>query len=154
MKAFGEGIIGVTEAYSPRLLALTPEEVQYKPSPRKWSKKEILGHLTDSAQVNLQRMIRGQIEDSPKIIYDQDEWVRVQRYQTCPMSGIINLWITLNRHLAHTIQAMDEQNYNRTCDTGKQTVELRTLDFLAEDYLVHMKHHLNQIFSVPVTGTK
>jgi hypothetical protein len=34
------------------------EELSRKPSPNKWSKKEILGHLCDSANNNIQRLIR------------------------------------------------------------------------------------------------
>jgi hypothetical protein len=42
---------------------------------------------------------------------------------------------------------MPAENYSKQCDTGKTEVNLRTLEWLADDYIKHMKHHLNQIIS-------
>ena len=59
----------------PKLLSqISEEKISEKPSPNKWSKKEIIGHLIDSATNNHHRFIRGQFEDIPDIRYDQDEW--------------------------------------------------------------------------------
>src|ERR1700753_2074239 len=66
-------LIGI---YTKRLEALTEETYAWKPHPHKWSKKEILGHLVDSAQNNIRRFIVAQYEDTPVIGYDQDAWVR------------------------------------------------------------------------------
>jgi len=68
-----------------------------KTSPIKWSKKEIIGHLIDSAQVNLQRFIRCTYEENFKLIYEQDEWVAAARYQDADIKEILDLWILLNR---------------------------------------------------------
>ena len=38
----------------------------YKPFPEKWSKKEVIGHLIDSAQINLQRFTRCTYEENFK----------------------------------------------------------------------------------------
>jgi hypothetical protein len=116
-----------------------------KSSPSKWSKKEILGHLVDSAQNNLQRFVRGQYENNPKIIYYQDDWVKLQRYQDYDTEELIQLWVTLNKHLCRTLEVMDPSNAERQCDTGKPGTELHTIKFLADDYLKHMRHHLQQI---------
>ena len=42
-----------------------------KPAANKWSPKEIIGHLIDSATNNHQRFVRVQFEDTPAIVYDQ-----------------------------------------------------------------------------------
>ncbi len=42
--------------------------------PNKWSKKEIIGHLINSATNNHQRFVRCQFETIPKIVYDQNKW--------------------------------------------------------------------------------
>lgn len=125
--------------------AMSLLEFDHKPSPDKWSKKEILGHLVDSAQNNLQRFVRGQYEDTPKIIYYQDEWVKLQQYRDYEKEELIQLWVSLNLHLCRTLSVMDPANYERQCDTGKPGTELHTLSFLADDYLKHMRHHLEQI---------
>src|SRR5919204_3614460 len=79
-----------------------------RPAPGKWSKKEILGHLVDSAANNHQRFVRLQLMsriDLPG--YDGDEWVRIQRYQDRPWGELIELWRNYNIQLASLIRTVD-----------------------------------------------
>ncbi|MBL8017837.1 MAG: DinB family protein, partial [Ignavibacteria bacterium] len=48
-----------------RLSNYKEEQLSAKASPLKWSKKELLGHLCDSAVNNLGRFIRAQFEEEP-----------------------------------------------------------------------------------------
>src|SRR4051794_7130787 len=83
----------------PRLSAITEEQAAYKPGPDRWSKKEILGHLIDSAGNNHQRFVRGQLYQPVEMPdYEQNEWVRVQAYAAEPWSDVVALWSTFNRH--------------------------------------------------------
>ena len=68
-------------------------EVSERPLPHKWSKKEILGHLCDSAINNLERYIKIQYEPQPCVLtpYDQVQWVDIQDYQEISIEEIINL---------------------------------------------------------------
>ena len=145
MKAIAESIRQTILEHASLIGNRREEELARKPAPTKWSKREILGHLVDSAQNNLQRFVRGQYEDTPAIVYNQDEWVQRQHYQRCDDHELLQLWILLNRHLCHVLEAMDPAHYEKKCNVGKGEASLQTLKFLAEDYLVHMKHHLHQI---------
>jgi hypothetical protein len=134
--------------FSRRFESLPENEFAYKPLPNKWSKKEVLGHLIDSAHNNLRRFICTQYEITPpKIFYDQDFWVKANAYQIIPKEDIISLWCFMNERIAGVWTAMPKENYLKECDTGKQSVQLRSIFWLAEDYIKHMKHHLNQIFA-------
>ena len=125
-----------------------PESMfEAKPRPEKWSKKEILGHLVDSAQNNLQRLIRTQYEEVPKIVYQQDTWVRLADYQSYKRADLLDLWIVLNKHYAHLLRVMPQDVLGRLSDVGQKEPQVHTLEFIAEDYLKHMLHHLNQIKS-------
>ena len=139
-------ILETVDAFS-RKIAMIPEvELSAKSSPAKWSKKEVLGHLIDSAHNNLRRFICGQYESSPpKIIYEQDFWVRANDYEHKQSGDVISSWKLINGQICSVLQAMHKSNYARTCDTGNGAVQLRSLEWLAEDYVKHMKHHLNQI---------
>jgi hypothetical protein len=97
--------------YARTLEAWNDEEFSFKSSPATWSPKEILGHLVDSAQNNIQRFVRGQYEDTPGIVYDQDEWVRLQGYQTFPKDELIQFWILINSHLRRILRMMSPANY-------------------------------------------
>jgi hypothetical protein len=132
--------------YSLRISAISEQEFSAKPSPNKWSKKEVLGHLIDSGQNNLRRFICGQYEASPpKIIYEQDHWVNANAYQKMDIKEIIAMWILMNSRIAAVLEQMPTSAYTKECDTGKNTVSLHSLEWLAEDYVKHLKHHLNQI---------
>lgn len=134
------------EQYSVHFLLYNEEDLSLKPAPHKWSKKEILGHLCDSAQNNLQRFIRGQYyAEPPHIVYHQNEWVELAHYQNYDTKQLVNLWATLNQHLCWVLDHMSPDNYSKNCNTGKSEIELHNLQWLAIDYVSHLKHHLRQI---------
>src|SRR5580692_3770226 len=83
-----------------RLKELQIARVELKPSPSKWSPKEELGHLLDSAANNHQRIVRTQLEDKPKMPgYDGDAWVKLHNYQQRNWPEMIELWRALNQQL-------------------------------------------------------
>jgi len=127
-----------------RLRQIKDADASARPVPGKWSKKEILGHLIDSAANNHQRFVRLQLTsrlDLPG--YDGDEWVRVQRYQDRPWPQIIDLWQIYNTQLVSVIRHVDSKALGNVWHTpdGKDL----DLEFLIRDYVVHMRHHLDQI---------
>lgn len=126
-----------------RLRAIDEEEFCRKESPGKWSKKEILGHLTDSATNNHHRFIRACYEHNPLIVYEQDEWNRLSFHQTMSSSHVVNFWELYNRHLLHILVFMEEKNLSRTCLTNG--TEPKTVEWLVNDYVRHLEHHLKQI---------
>lgn len=116
-----------------------------KPLPTKWSRKEVLGHLIDSAHNNLRRFIVAQYEEVPHIVYNQDFWVTANNYQEVPTKELIAMWSGLNLSILRVLQQMPASHYERLCNTGKVAEENHSLLWLAEDYVKHLKHHLNQI---------
>lgn len=128
----------------PSLIAQIPgDEFSHIPAPGKWSKKEILGHLIDSATNNQQRFVRGQFEDTPFIVYDQNNWVTCSRYQDMESAHVISSWEAYHRHLLEVIKRIPEDSLSRKCRTNEP--EPVTLQWLIEDYVVHQEHHLRQI---------
>ena len=127
-----------------RLREIKDAQASVRPAPGKWSPKEILGHLIDSAANNHQRFIRLQLAsriDLPG--YDGDEWVRVQRYQDRSWLEIIDLWRLYNTQLAAVIRSVDSKALRHVWHTPDgQDLDL---EFLMSDYVVHMRHHLDQI---------
>jgi hypothetical protein len=127
----------------PHLSAISDEAASSRPAPNKWSKKEILGHLIDSAANNHQRFVRLQLQPEINLPgYDQDSWVRLNRYQQKPWTEIIALWSAYNRHLASVIESLDDSALGHVWHAADGDV---TLEFIASDYVRHVKHHLAQI---------
>src|SRR5262249_46037314 len=87
----------IIRIYTKRLEAVSDQTYDWRPSPEKWSKKEILGHLVDSAQNNIRRFIVAQYEEVPDITYAQDDWVAFTGYRDYPSRDLIALWTLLNK---------------------------------------------------------
>lgn len=121
------------------------EEFSFKPLPSKWSKKEILGHLIDSAANNHQRFVRVQFEETPVIGYNQNEWNRYSYHQLQSGQQLIAAWEGYNRLLLGIARHIPESLLQRTCVAGG--AGLVTLAFVIEDYVVHLEHHLRQLVS-------
>lgn len=133
--------------YTTKFSAIPGEAFIAKPAPGKWSKKEIIGHLIDSAQNNIQRFVRAQYTDKPHVVYHQDEWVAEQNYQQYNREDLIALWALLNKHICVILASMPVEMYSRQVNVGKEEQKLVTLQFLAEDYVAHHLHHIKQIFT-------
>src|SRR6187455_613628 len=103
-----------------RIQMFSEEDLSRKPAPNKWSKKEIIGHLCDSAVNNLSRFIRAQFEDEPfKVIpYAQDEWVELNHYNYMSMKDILRYWVTLNKQIVQIISNIPEDKLAVICDVG------------------------------------
>jgi hypothetical protein len=131
------------EIIPPLLLVISKEDFSLKSNPSKWCKKEILGHLIDSAANNHQRFIKAQYEKVPTIIYDQNKWNELNHYQQLESKNIIQLWTVYNQHLLEIMKRIPEENLLKKCNVGTQ--ENVTLQFLIDDYVKHLEHHLKQI---------
>ena len=112
----------------------------------KWSRKQLLGHLIDSAANNHQRFIRAQL-DGPHAFpgYEQEVWVERNGYTEATWSDLVALWQAYNRHLLRVIARIPQDKLDVTCTVGDNPP--MTLGFIAEDYVRHLKHHLQQLLS-------
>jgi hypothetical protein len=110
----------------------------------KWTRKQVLGHLIDSALNNYHRVIRAQQADELRFPdYKQEHWVDAGGYAERSWADLVQLWAHLNVQLAHAITRIPPQALPRRCVIGEgQPV---TLEFIVRDYPKHMQHHLNQI---------
>jgi hypothetical protein len=139
---------------SPKLLALGDASAT-RPALGKWSPREIIGHLVDSATNNYGRIVRGQLQDDLVFPgYAQNDWVRIGRYHDAPWDELVTLWRTLNLQLARMMEGTPENVRQRPRERHSFDVigvplmsgETATLEHVMNDYVTHLKHHLRQIF--------
>jgi DinB superfamily len=111
-----------------------------------WSRKQIIGHLIDSASNNHQRFVRALLQDEIHLpTYDQEGNVRVQRYQEMQWGQLVGFWESYNRFLAHVLAGVPKAKLSTPCYIGNNPK--MTLEELAEDYVRHLQHHLDQCVS-------
>lgn len=135
----------IIDAQLQRFQTISEEEWIYKATSEKWSKKEIIGHLCDSAFTNIRRFVVTQYKENENIVYDQNEWVKIQNYQNIPTDEVIDLWKALNYQIVRIVENIPDEALQRTCDTTKTEPRVFTLEFIINDYVDHLQHHLKAI---------
>src|SRR6056300_648446 len=117
------------------LKAANRQQLAAKPKPTQWSKKEILGHLIDSARYNLRRFTEIHIKKKPYQVvdYEQDELVAVNDYQSADPKDLTQLWVQLNKQIIHVIKQQTETKLQLEAKLPNQ--EVTSLLFLINDYL-------------------
>lgn len=152
---YAEDLETTVRRVAARLRRVSDREASRRPGPSKWSAKEIIGHLVDSASNNHQRFVRAQWQDDLVFTgYQQELWVSSQRYQSAPWDELLDLWLAFNLHLARLMATVSDEVKVRV-HTHHNLDELAfkavakgspvTLDFFMRDYVDHLHHHLRQI---------
>ena len=144
MRELSEELRCLVEAAEPGLRQI-PELESIRPAlAGGWSRKQVLGHLIDSASNNHQRFVRAMLQPSLDFPgYDQEGNIRVQAVQEADWGLLVSLWAAYNHYLAHLIAHIPPSQLDMKCRIGAG--EPVTLGFLASDYLTHLRHHLRQI---------
>jgi DinB superfamily len=137
-------LAGTIDRELPNLRALTEQQSSLERAPGKWSPKEELGHLIDSAANNHIRFVRGALEarfQGPG--YAQDEWVRLHGYDAMTWDAIVDFWLAYNRFLARLVERIPDERLASECSVASNAPV--TLEFLIDDYILHMQHHIDQL---------
>jgi len=131
----------IVEQIEPTLRNLTEEQAAKPVAPGNWSPKQCVGHLIDSACNNHARFVRAQLEGGFRgSSYDGDGWVRAGNSQAAPWPLLIDLWSSYNLYIAHILCHIHADAAELPCTIGDAPAI--SLSHLAEDYFLHLIHHL------------
>jgi len=132
----------IVDSFNNKLAAVSGSITGIKPAEDKWSLKEIIGHLIDSASNNHQRFVRLQFGDLTSFpAYDAETWISAQKYNSMDWKEITALWYSYNCILLSVIGNMDEKAADNVWKTGEKEL---SLGFLVKDYYRHLKWHMDQ----------
>lgn len=116
-----------------------------------WTRKQILGHLLDSAANNRQRFVRATIDGSyagPG--YAQDGWVAAHGYSHLAWKTLVEWWNVEHDILMAVVERIPEERMTTLCTVGNDAPV--TLRYLIEDYTRHQFHHFEQL-NAPLSGS-
>ncbi len=131
----------------PLLRAIDDSSAAASPGAGRWSRKEELGHLLDSATNNRVRFVNAALAgrfEGPG--YDGPGWVNLGGYSEAQWSALVNLWKALNTSLAMLIERIPAERMSAECRIGEFSGPV-TLEFVVEDYVEHMQRHLDHILA-------
>jgi hypothetical protein len=109
-----------------------------------WTRKQIVGHLCDSAANNRQRFVRASTDGTyagPN--YAQDAWVAAHGYADQSWEILLDWWHVEHEILKAVVERIPADRLEVSCTVGDDAPV--TLRFLIEDYAAHQRWHLNQI---------
>jgi hypothetical protein len=144
---------GVLDHSRPALEAIAEEGSRRTRGAGSWSRKQVLGHLVDSALNNLHRFVRAQqTEELVFPGYDQRAWVDMGGYHDRPWATLVSLWSELNAQVAHVIGRIPSERLATPCRIGDDRPV--SVEWVARDYVKHLRHHLEQILDPESTMGK
>ena len=134
-----------------------------RPAPGRWSAKEVIGHLIDSASNNHQRFVRALWQDDLIFSgYEPDAWVAAQQYQGASWPELLDLWVAFNVHLARVMRATPEHvrvrlhtrhNLSELAWQALPPGQPASLDYFMRDYVGHLCHHVCEIEAMHLPGS-
>ncbi len=128
----------------PLLRAVSENDASARPDRDKWSKKEILGHLVDSACNNQQKFVRTMAGSGINFVgYQQNHWVDSQKYGDARWLELIDFFNAYNLHIAHIIEHVEPELLANTITIDSSGPF--TLEFIMKDYVEHLVHHIKQV---------
>ncbi len=148
-------LLAALHSAEPALRAISESASAVPMAPGKWSPRQIIGHLIDSASNNHQRFVRATLHDDLVFPgYEQDQWVALQQYQQTSWRELLDFWLAYNRHIATLMAAVPDDvrlrararhNLDEIATHAPKSAEQATLDYFMNDYVDHLELHLRQV---------
>lgn len=140
-----EQLLKMVRAFYQKYKSLPEEITKIRLSDDRWSLREIVGHLIDSASNNHQRFIRMQLERECSFPdYNKDEWLQTSFYNGIDFKELLRMLKSYNQLIAHLIAQVSEMTFdhiwNKPWDQKEPEI---TLKDLIEHYIHHFQLHID-----------
>ncbi len=145
MKDVANELDKIIDGFISKYKDLDEEITGKKLSIDKWTLKEIIGHLIDSASNNHQRFLRLQLRNDLEFPdYNKDDWIKLQKYNEILYSDLLSLFLYYNKLIKQIILNVDKNclknKWNVAWDENTNYI---TLERLIKHYVEHIKGHIS-----------
>jgi hypothetical protein len=145
MKEISADLNRTVDAFYLQYKGLNDNIASKRPQPDEWSMKEIIGHLINSCSNNHQRFVGLQFVNEmsfPEYQKYHLEWMNAEKFNEMKIADLLLLWKQYNILIGHLIENIpsDKLDNYLTMPDGKEN----SLRKLVEDYVSHLKNHLDQ----------
>lgn len=122
---------------------ITPAELDFRPSPRAWSPRQVVHHLADSEMTSAIRLRLLLAQDHPTIVgYDQDAFADALFYDR-PIEASLAAFRAARETTADILERLDDEQFERM---GTHTeVGAFGVERWLEIYAAHAHGHAEQI---------
>jgi len=140
MKKISNELIDIINNFYEKYKNLDDKFCSINLSKDKWSLKEIIGHLIDSASNNHQRFIRLQLTEELDFPDYHYSWIEIEKFNKMKFIDILSLWKNYNILLGHLIKNVKKEALKNFWNNEDKKL---TLEFIMTNYLKHLKEHIN-----------
>jgi len=129
---------------------LSDEQARFKPGPKEWSIKEVVGHLNDGERVFSYRLLRISRNDTtPLSGFEQDDYVREAGSDDCSLEDLLLEFEYLRRANILAIKNMSAESVLRLGTASGYAVSARALIYIM---VGHVDHHMASLREVYFPG--
>jgi DinB superfamily len=123
------------------LSGVSDDKALYRPSPDKWSIKEILGHMTDTERIFAYRALRiARNDKTPLEGFEQDDYVRAARFDDRALPDLTDEFIVTRKATLSLMRTFAPEAWVRRGVANGAGVSVRALAYMTAG---HVAHHLN-----------
>ena len=144
MKKVAKELEKVIELFRIEYLDLDESFAEVRIAEDKWTLKEIIGHLIDSASNNHQRFIRLKLSNEIEFPdYKSGEWLQIQNHNDMKFSDLLLLFFYYNKLMVNVILNIGEESLDHKWSIAwDENSTFITLERLANHYVDHIKKHM------------
>lgn len=147
MKNLSKELLELIEDFKSEFISIGENFASIKLSEDKWTLKEIIGHLVDSASNNHQRILRMKMTDHLNFPdYKNTQWLELQQHNRMKFADLLGLFYFYNKLLANIIENISEEELVHRWEVQWDPKEdFIILEALVKHYVVHMRGHFTHM---------
>ena len=143
--AEGPDILGTLEKQAKDVqnlfTGLTVDKQTYRPSPDKWSVKEVLGHIIDTERIFAYRALRiARNDKTPLPGFEQEDYVRAARFDERPLPALLDEFAATRNSTLSLMRSFSPDAWQRRGVANGAGLSVRALAYITAG---HAAHHLN-----------